>query len=155
MARKKTGGANLGIIFSDFAALAETYEAMGEDVKKGVEEALIVTQETLNPTIRSQMQKHNSENIISHIIDDRKVKWQGNIASIGVGFKMEGAGFNSIYLMYDRKIYGTPRKTASSSGVIKGDSELYSAAKGKNRFRTKVRKAQREAFIKAIDRRMS
>lgn len=158
-ASQKTGGGKFGIRFQSFERLAEQYDKAGADIKVGVTQILEDTASLLTPEIKKEMNKYPKvradeygRHIEDYIINAKKVHWDGNIASINVGFLMQGQGRASIYLIYDRKVHGTPRTTP---GYIEGDKALYNAVKGMGPWRKKVHDLQKQGFIEAMERQLN
>ena len=157
--RAKTGGGKFGIRFQSFEQLAEQYDKAGADIKVGVTQILEDTHALLTPAIKQEMNKYpkvradnSGKHIADYIINAKKVHWDGNIASINIGFLMIGQGKASIYLMYDRKVHGTPRTTP---GYLPGDKALYNATHGMGPWRTKVHDMQKKGFIEAMERQLN
>lgn len=135
--------------FEGFAELAEQYDKMGADINQGVEEALKATHQLLTPAIEEAMRPHKrTGNTAESIVKEGKVTWNGNTASINVGFDFHQGGLTSIFLMYETKIYGTPRNKPA-------DKKLYNAAKGEGQYKKKIKEMQKEAFIKAVERSLN
>lgn len=144
MARKK-----FTVNFEGFAELAEQYDQMGADIKEGVEEALKATHDLLTPAIQEAMRPHKlTGETAASIVQENKVNWEGNTASIKVGFDFNKGGLTSIFLMYDTKIHGTPRKKPA-------DKKLYNASKGEGQYKKKIKEMQKEAFLKAVERSLN
>jgi hypothetical protein len=79
-------------------------------IKRGVERALIVSKEHVNPKIEAAMAKlpaggkYSTGDTKRSIDKEMTVEWDGTTASIKVGFDFKKSGMKSIYLMY-----GTPK----------------------------------------------
>ncbi len=77
----------------------------------------------------------------SSIDRDKKVEWDGTVATAKAGFSISKGGLPSIFLMY-----GTPH--------IRPDTNLKNAAKGQGIHRDKINKIQQEEFNKVIKKVM-
>lgn len=75
---------------------------------------------------------------IKSLVRDARIEWQGDTASVSVGFDIDNGGLVSIFLMY-----GTPR--------YKKDTALYNAFYGKA-TREEIIAAQEEIFFEEIRR---
>lgn len=153
--KAKTGRGKFGIRFNSFAQLAEQYDRAGADIAEGVEQILKDTHALLTPQIKKEINKYPrvkadeyGRHIADYVMNNTTVRWEGNIASISIGFLMQGQGRASIYLMYDRKIHGTPRTKPA-------DKALYQATKGMGPFKKKVHDLQKQGFIEAMERQLN
>lgn len=119
--------------------LLDELEAVEGDLKKTTESALKAGKAVVTPKLKSAMRKHERTGRTEDSIDeDYNVNWEGDVASIDVGFNFKKGGMPSIFLMY-----GTPK--------MPPDNELYEAIYGKN-AQKEVKKAQTDAFKKVIRR---
>lgn len=107
MARNRIGLQVAG--FEEY--MAKLDEVGGKSaMKRGVEEALKESKKYVNPLIEQSMTKlpaggrYSTGNTKKSLDKDMSVDWQGDTASIKVGFDFSESGLKSIFLMY-----GTPR----------------------------------------------
>ena len=107
MARNRIGLQVAG--FEEY--MAKLDEVGGKSaMKRGVEEALKESKKYVNPLIEQAMTKlpaggrYSTGDTKRSIDKDMSVDWQGDTASIKVGFDFSESGLKSIFLMY-----GTPR----------------------------------------------
>lgn len=122
------------IDFKGFAEYAAKLEELGGDLKAASEEALQNTHNYITPNLHRDMKRHRlTGETEGSITDDAKVEWQGNKASLDVGFSIRNGGLPSIFLMY-----GTPR--------MQKDQKLYNDVYG-----TKTRKDIKELQEKTFD----
>ena len=130
----------IGLQFDGFEEMIAQFDKLG-NVKPVVEEALIKSQEHVANNLKIDMAKHHrTGRTESTIADDKKVDWEGFVASIDVGFDISNGGLASIFLMY-----GTPR--------MQKDTKLYNDVYG-NGTRKEIGKIQEEIFRSAIAERM-
>ena len=134
----------IGLHFAGFKELAAQFDALGGDLKKIVEKALIESQQHVVEKIDKSFTRENmpakgkywTGETQRSIIRDGKVEWTGNVASINVGFDMQKSGMKSIYL-----IYGTPKMSP-----VRGlRASIYGAA-----IRKEIGEKQQLIFEKAI-----
>ncbi len=133
--------------FRDY--LNKLEDLAGEDgLKKGVEAGLKSAKQYVNQELKAKMSKSNlpahgkySRSITINSIDkDFNIEWKGSVASTKVGFDFHKSGLTSIFLMY-----GTPKMPP-----VPG---LYEAVYGRA-AKSKIRKLQKEAIQKVIERTM-
>lgn len=107
MARKR-----MGVEFAGFEEYAAKLDELGgsKAIRRGVEGALRVSKQHVNPKIIAAMQslpaggKYSTGETKKSLDTDMAVNWDGDIANIKVGFDFSKSGPTSIFLMY-----GTPR----------------------------------------------
>ena len=134
MARKK-----FGVEFEGFNELIDRIEKLNGDLKSVTEKALTESFKLVTPDLHQAMQKHKQTGRTEgSIVDNSTVEWNGDTASIKVGFNIKNGGLPSIFLMY-----GTPR--------IPKDQALYNAIYGK-KTQEEIRKLQEEIFYEEIRR---
>lgn len=121
----------IGLELDGFEELIAKLDKMNGDIKGTVEDCLKVANDIIEPQLQTAMQKHRrTGKTAGSIIKTDKVEWQGQTASIDVGFTFP-KGLPSVFLMY-----GTPR--------MKKDTKVYNAVYGK---RTKDQIARMQALI--------
>lgn len=109
MAKRKNGFDTTAL-----AKYAEQLEAAGGPaaVKRAVEDGMIATKQKVNPLVTTAMQpgnlpaggKYSTGGTMEKLNTDLTVNWDGNTASLKLGFDLTGDGLTSIFLMY-----GTPK----------------------------------------------
>lgn len=129
----------LGLEFTGFEEMMERIEKSEGDVKSAVEESLQAAGEIIADKLHVDMKKHRrSGKTEESILDDSKVKWEGTMASISVGFDIKNGGLPSVFLMY-----GTPRKPK--------DQKLYNDIYG-TRTQKEIAKLQEEVLKKQLSK---
>lgn len=127
--------------FSGFEELSERLQELGGDLKGVTEQALKSTHHHITPKIHNQMKKHNrTGDTEKSIVDEARVQWNGDVASIDVGFDIDNGGFASIFLMH-----GTPR--------MEPDRVLYQSIYG-NKTKKEIAELQEKVFSRAIGKAM-
>ena len=120
--------------FKVFEKYAEDLERLGGDLKAVTEDILQESHHMVTTDLERAMLKHNkSGDTDKSLLRNEKVQWQGNIASIHVGFDIANGGLPSIFLMY-----GTPRHEPNHPGTEK-DQALYDAI-----YSTKSKRQRRQ-----------
>lgn len=118
-------------------ALVERMQKLGVDTRSAVNKALIETHRIVTEKAEAAIEPHRrtgaTEASLRH---DVLIEWNGDVASIKVGFDIENGGLPSIFLMY-----GTAR--------IKPDTTLHNAFFGKDTIKEIV-EAQEKAIYNAI-----
>lgn len=139
MAKKSKSKFNLqGELFGE---LFENLDKLGGDIKGVAEDCLKKAHENITSNVHSAMTKHHRTGETERSIQDNSsVKWDGNLASIEIGFNLKQGGMPSIFLMY-----GTPR--------MKKDVNLYNAIYG-NKAKKQNKKDQEEILRHAIESRL-
>jgi hypothetical protein len=102
----------IGLQFNGWEDYMAKLDKLGgtQTMKKGVEEALIVSKKHVNPLIEQAMTKlpaggkYSTGDTKQSIDDEMSVEWEGMTGTIKVGFDFKKSGPKSIFLMY-----GTPR----------------------------------------------
>lgn len=156
MARKKWG-----IDFSGFTDLSERYLKLGGDLKQVADDCLAFIPQKINPELKAAMSKHQrTGKTIKSLVNNQKPEWQGDKATIKVGFKISDGGLPSIFLMYGTarhtpvNQYGTPKRAeAKENPGIKQDKKLYNAVYGKATQR-EIATEQEKIFSEAIKKRL-
>lgn len=126
--------------------LLERIDKMGSDSKKVCEEALrethkIVTQKAEEGMAKSNLPaggKYSYGDTLRTLRREALIYWNGDVASVPVGFDINNGGLTSIFLMY-----GTPR--------MKKDQTLYNAFFGA-KTRKEILEAQENVFYSEIRR---
>ena len=136
------------IEFEQLKQLANQLEELAgiEGVDRAVESALLatddyVTREVDKAVAGSRYDFERTGTTKSTIDREKKIDWDGSVASVKTGFTISKGGLPSIFLMY-----GTPK--------IKPDTNLKNAAKGEGIHKQKINKLQQEVFNKVIQRIM-
>lgn len=143
MARNKIGLQVEG--FEDYMSKLDEIGG-SQAMKRGVESALKASKQYVNPLINQAMTnlpakgKYSTGDTKQSIDTDMKVDWEGQTASIKVGFDFQKSGMKSIYLMY-----GTPKMSP-----VKGLKATIYGSKTKKQ----IAELQGEALNKVIKRIM-
>lgn len=117
-----------------FEKYAEELQKLGGDLKEATTQVLQNTHDMVTADIDRAMKKHNKTGRTSRsILRHSTVQWEGEIASIDVGFDIANGGLPSVFLMY-----GTPRHAPGHPGT-EADKELYDAIYG-----AKIKRRRRE-----------
>ena len=143
MARNK-----IGLQVEGFEEYMSRLDELGgsQAMKRGVESALKASKQYVNPLINQAMSnlpasgKYSTGDTKQSIDKDMKVDWEGQTASIKVGFDFQKSGMKSIYLMY-----GTPKMSP-----VKGLKATIYGSKTKKQ----IAEIQGEALNKVIKRIM-
>lgn len=143
MARNK-----IGLQVEGFEEYMAKLDEIGgsQAMKRGVESALKASKQYVNPLINQAMTnlpakgKYSTGDTKKSIDTDMKVDWEGQTASIKVGFDFQKSGMKSIYLMY-----GTPKMSP-----VKGLKATIYGSKTKKQ----IAELQGEALNKVIKRIM-
>lgn len=133
----------LKLQFSGFEEYIEKLDKLGGDVREATEQALIKTHEMITPALKKRMEKAHDKysGATKRSLDENAVvTWEGQMASINVGFHIRDGGLPSIFLMY-----GTPR--------MQPDRTLYNLVYGAV-MKREIGELQKEIFVKAIKKRM-
>lgn len=139
--------AKMSIEKGNFDQIAKVLNEIGADKKDIAEKALIKSFEIVKAKAEVGMQKQNlpaggkydSGKTRKAIIQTPDIQWQGDTASVGVGFDIKkDKGFVSIWLAK-----GTPK--------IKPDKKLYDALYSK-KTEKEIREAQEKVFYDEIAR---
>ena len=135
----------MSISFDGYKDLKEKLDSIGgESTKRAVEGALKASQQLIARQANEAMLSHErTGSTRKSIVKDGAVVWEGDTASINIGFDLENGGLPSIFLMYGTKLHGQPH--------IKPDRELYNAVYG-SQTKKEIKKIQEEVFNKVIGR---
>lgn len=135
--------ARMSITFNGFAELAEMVDRSGADLKSAVNEALVESQKIVQQNLTTGaavyaakgLKGYATGKMYSTIISDGAVSWEGSVATVNAGFKLDqNGGWHSIFVMY-----GTPRMAK--------DPKVYNAIKG-TKTRKAIAKKQEEIMVK-------
>lgn len=138
--------AKMAILFDGFADLAYRIDAMGGDLHLAVDEALTETQKLVQENVSTAAEPYAKGGrkgyatgaMYNSILDDARIKWNGNVAEVDVGFDLTTkGGYHSIFMMY-----GTPR--------IAKDTKLFNSIKG-TRIRNQIAELQKEIMMKHLN----
>lgn len=136
------------IDFKVFEKYAEELDKLGGDLRAVTEDILQESHDIVTTETERAMQKHNKSGKTERsILRNEKVKWEGNIASINVGFDIANGGLPSIFLMY-----GTPRHEPNHPGTEK-DQALYDAIYG-TKIKRRLKQLADWKLQDAIQRRL-
>ena len=138
----------LEIDFAGFDVLKKQLDEIGGGAtERAVESALKASQNIVAKSVSAAMSSHNRTGDVSEsIVDSKAVEWTGDTAAVAVGFDILNGGLPSIFLMYGTQLHGQPH--------VKPDRNLYNAVYG-TAIKKQVRKIQREAFEKVLERVMN
>lgn len=136
----------LKVEFDGFDRVLAKLTKLGGDAKKVTEEALRETHSIVTANVENAMAPSNlpaggkySEGVtLESLRRSANIEWQGDVASVPVGFDIKKGGLASIFLMY-----GTPRMSPAKN--------LYNAFYG-TKTRKAVTAAQEEVFWNEIRR---
>ena len=146
--------ATMGIQIDGFDRILKELDRLEADTKEVAEKALKKTFDIVQKKTEFGMQKQNlpakgrydSGETRKAIIQRPEVSWNGDTASVDVGFDLkQDAGFVSIYLMHGTKAHGTPR--------MKPDKKLYDAFYSK-KTKDEIIQAQEDIYYSEIARLM-
>ena len=144
MAKRKS---MLSIDFSNFSDYAEKLDKLGADLKTIFSEAMEQAAETVEWDTKDAM---NSNNLPAHgqystgdtkdsIVSDAKVKWNGSIGEIGLGFDKTKPGAGGFL------ITGTPRMRPNYAL-----QEIF----GRKKYEITIIKQIKESLQDELDRRL-
>lgn len=130
-----------GIQFEGFTELMEQYDKLNGDLKGLTEKCLTEAHDMVTPKLHAAMNRHHrTGRTESSIFDRSEIEWDGNTASIYIGFDLKNDGLQSIFLMY-----GTPR--------VKKDTKLYGAIYG-SAIQKQIAERQSEIIKDAIAKKL-
>lgn len=132
--------AKMSIIFDGFEELAEMVDKSGADLQQAVNEALVESQKIVQQNLSTGaaayaakgLKGYATGNMYSTIIGDGAVSWEGSVATVNAGFKLDqGGGWHSIFVMYgtprmskDPKVYNAIKGTKTKKAIIKKQEEI-------------------------------
>lgn len=135
------GKNKIGLQFSGFKELMGKLDKLGGDLKSPVETALIESQKYVAGQAHAAMEKHHrTGDTEGAIIENGMVTWDGDTASIDIGFDLNNNGLPSVFLMY-----GTP--------TMDKDTALYNAVYG-SKTRKEIGKIQEQIVLGEINKRI-
>lgn len=130
-----------GIQFDGFAELMEQYDKLDGDLREVTADCLKAAHDIVTPKISADIVKHHRTGLTEKSIEkNSRVNWDGETASIDVGFNLKNGGMPSIFLMY-----GTPR--------MKKDTKLYNDIYG-SAVKKQIAERQEEILMNAIQKRL-
>ncbi len=130
-----------GIQFEGFSELMEELDKLGGELEEVAEECLIAAHEEVTPLIKADIARHhNTGRTEASIVDRPVVTWEGQTASVDIGFNLKQGGMPSLFLMY-----GTPR--------MKKDAKLYNDIYGSG-IRKKIAEKQEAILQRKIQERL-
>ncbi len=148
--------AKMSITFNGFSELAAELDRQGKELKPAVSEALEETQKYIQQELESASEIYQKGgkkgfaegDMYDAIIRDPVIEWNGNLASVKVGFSSYGGsmwkGFmHSIFVMY-----GVPAHGKFNKGYQK-DAKVYNAIRG-IRTKKKIAELQKEIMQKHL-----
>ena len=134
--------AKMKIDFKGFKEYAERLDKLGGDLKKTTEKALNESFDIITPQAKTEIKPHHlSGDTEKSLRTTPVIEWNGDRASVPVGFDIKSGGLASIFLMY-----GTPRMTP--------DKGLYDAFFGTG-TKKKLRQTQEKIFYDAIEKQLT
>lgn len=137
--------AKMSITFDGFNELAEAVDKAGANLKKAVNEALVESQKIVQQNLTTGaavyagkgLKGYAKGDMFGTILNDGSVSWEGNIATVKAGFKLDQfGGWHSIFVMY-----GTPKMAK--------DPKVYNAIKG-TKTRKDIAKKQEKVMQKYL-----
>lgn len=157
MAKKRGWGIN----FEGFSELSERYLKLGGDLKNVADECLEFIPERVNPELKKAISKHRRTGKTARtLVEGQKPTWQGDTATIKVGFDISNGGLPSVFLMYGtaRHVpvnkYGTPKRAgARENPGMKADKKLYNAIYG-TAIQKEISEEQEKIYTDAIKKRL-
>lgn len=132
--------ARMSIVYEGFGDMLERIDRMGHDLKVAASEALEETQQLVQAKTTAAAGIYAGSGRKGYATGDMfgaigavdPLEWAGDVATIGVGFKLPaGGGWHSIFIMY-----GTPK--------ISKDTAVYNAIRGSA---TKAQIAQKQEEV--------
>lgn len=151
-----------GINFDGYTNLSERYQQLGGDLKEIADECLAFIPTKINPGLKKAISKHKRTGQTERtLVEGQKPTWQGDKASINVGFDISHGGLPSVFLMYGTarhtpaNQYGTPKKPgAKENPGIQADKKLYNAIYG-NSVQREISEEQEKIYTEAIQKRLN
>lgn len=135
----------MSIKFDGYKELKAKLDSIGgESTKRAVEGALKASQQLIARQANETMLSHERTGTTrKSIVKDGGVVWEGDTASINIGFDLENGGLPSLFLMYGTTVHGQPH--------VEPDRNLYNAVYG-SQTKKEIKKIQEEVFNKVIRR---
>jgi len=90
-----------------FDNLLERIKKAGGDINAAAEQALIESAKPFNEDLKAGIEKHRLTGVTEKSMKPLEVKWEGNIATLNVGFDMKKGGLPALFIEY-----GTPTQKA-------------------------------------------
>ena len=136
--------ARLKIKFDGFDKMIEEFERREKDLTSTVEKALEETFKIVSPGVESAVKPHRqSGSVEESLIETPIVEWNGNVASIRIGFDLREE-VASQFLIYGAKAnpaYGLPYRPP--------DMKLWNALFG-SAVNKRIAEAQRDIFEREL-----
>ena len=137
-------GVKFKVEFDGFDNMIEEFERREKDLKSTVEKALVETFNVVSPGVESAIRPHRqSGSTEESLIEIPVVEWNGNVASIKVGFDLHEE-VASQFLIYGAKAnpaYGLPYRSP--------DMKLWNALFG-SAVKKRIEEAQRKVFEREL-----
>ena len=153
MAKKQ----KMSIDFSSFEEYAERLENLGGDLKATVDKALQASHDYVTENLKDDMKRHHKTGKAERsLLEDSKVEWEGNVASIDVGFDIANGGLPTIFLMYGTPKHAPANQYGRAGGVnggVDADKRMFDDIYG-TRTKKEVQKIQEQIFAQEIKKRM-
>lgn len=133
--------AKMNIVTKGITDMMEQIDRMGLDLRMAANEALQETQQLVQEKVATAAGAYAGRGRKGYATGDMyssigavdPLQWEGDVATIGVGFKLPaGGGWHSIFIMY-----GTPR--------ISKDAAVYNAIRG-SATRSQIEQKQEEVL---------
>ena len=143
--------AKIEIGFGQMEDQLRAIEQAGVSVRPIVSTSLEETQEMINRDLRQAMEPHRGKHSGRHTVDsimETKVEWDGDVASIDLGFDIANGGLASIFLMYGTKPHGPRGKSGKGHPGTQADTNLKNVIFG-SKTAKKISDMQAEALAKA------
>lgn len=139
--------AKFEIIGEPVIDMLERLDSIGVDLKPAVTEMLEKTQELISNNVLEAAKAYDHKggglkgyakgHMYQQIDTSSSVEWEGNIATVQAGFKLNSqGGYHSIFIMY-----GTPK-------IVK-DTKVYNAIRGA-RTKTRIKDLQKTIMNKYL-----
>lgn len=138
--------AKIKIEFDGFDRMIKQLEEMEVAIDPSVEEALKESFKTITPGIEQAIKPHKESGLTESSLEKNPVvEWNGNEASIDVGFRIHKGGIASQFLLYgaSASMKGTPYRPP--------DMKLWNAIFG-SETQKKVQKVQEDVFYKELEK---
>jgi hypothetical protein len=149
------------IEFDGFTDMIAEFDRLEGDLKAVTEDMLKVIPDMVNPELHQAMQKHKRTGRTERsIVENPPVEWDGNVASISVGFEFAESGLTSIFLMYGTARHAPKNQYGGAKNVdakinpgMKADRKLFNAIYSKA-IKEKIGEKQEEILAAAINKRL-
>lgn len=138
--------AKIKIEFDGFEKMIKQLEEMEVAVEPAIEKALKESFRVITPGIEQAIRPHKESGLTESSLEKNPVVlWNGNEASIDVGFRIHKGGIASQFLLYGAKASatGTPYRPP--------DMQLWDSIFGSETTK-KVHEVQEDVFLKEIEK---